>query len=278
MRLLRNALLPAALVLATVTSVAGAAPTSVDLYVDIGVGPSLREARAVPNGGTTTITGLTFWAGPGVELITPQAATARVRFELPEGLRWGRDEPDATEQCTSTPSTAICETLPLEPITGRTGVGWAWEIVAARAASYVLKAEIVSASDTDPVPANNTASITVVVTEPAAGGGSGSGGGTGTSSVSASAVKLSPAKPKAGSTLVASVRVTRGGSAMKPTGIACSATIGKTKVKGGAKSSSGLASCLFKTPKAGKGKTMLGSVSFRAGGQNFTKRFSAKLG
>ena len=125
---------------------------------------------------------------------------------------------------------------------------------------------------------NNKAAVTIVVTEPSTGGGSGGSGGTGAASASASAVKLSPAKPKAGSTLVASVRVTRGGSAVKPTGIACAATVGKTKVKGGAKSSSGLASCLFKTPKAGKGKTMLGSVSFKAGGQSFTKRFSAKLG
>jgi hypothetical protein len=63
-----------------------------------------------------------------------------------------------------------------------------------------------------------------------------------------------------------------------PTGIACAATIGKTKVNGGAKSSSGAASCLFKTPTSAKGKKMLGSVSFTAGGQSFTKRFSARLG
>lgn len=278
MRLLRSAVLLAMLVFAATTSMAGAAPTAVDLQIDIVAGTSIRGARFVPNGGSATIAGPTFWAGVELSLITPQPASARIRFELPEGLRWGRDEPDPTEQCTATPTTGVCQSPQLQPITGGTGTGWVWEIVAARAGSYALRAEILDASDSDPVAGNNTAAVTIVVTEPSTGGGSGGSGGTGTATVSASAVKLSPAKPKAGSTLVASVRVTRGGSPVKPTGIACSASVGSAKVKGGAKSSSGLASCLFKTPKSGKGKTMLGSVSFTAGGQSFTKRFSAKLG
>lgn len=277
MRHLRTALLPAALALAATTSMAGAAPTAVDLQIDIVAGTSLRATQFVPNGGSATIVGPTFWAGVELSLITPQPASARIRFELPEGLRWGRDEPDPTEQCAATPTTGVCQSPQLQPITGGTGSGWAWEIVAARTGSFVLRAEILDASDSDPVESNNTAAVTIVVTAPSTGGGSG-GGGTGTASTSAGAVKLSPAKPKAGSTLVASVRVTRGGSPVKPVGIACTATVGKTKVKGGAKSSSGLASCLFRTPKAGKGKTMLGSVSFRAGGQAFAKRFSARLG
>jgi hypothetical protein len=49
-------------------------------------------------------------------------------------------------------------------------------------------------------------------------------------------------------------------------------------MKGASKTASGVASCLFKTPKSAKGKTLLGSVSFAAGGTSFTKRFSARLG
>ena len=41
---------------------------------------------------------------------------------------------------------------------------------------------------------------------------------------------------------------------------------------------SGLASCLFKTPKSAKGKAMTGSIAFRAGGTAFTKRFATTLG
>ena len=78
--------------------------------------------------------------------------------------------------------------------------------------------------------------------------------------------------------MVASVRVTKGGSPVRPSGIACAASIGGSKVKGGAKAASGVASCLFKTPKSAKGKAMSGSISFRAGGRAFKKRFSARLG
>src|SRR6185503_6594437 len=94
--------------------------------------------------------------------------------------------------------------------------------------------------------------ITIVVDETTGGGPGGGGGGGGDTSAAAkaSAVKLSPAKPRAGSSVVASVRVTKGGSPLRPTGIACAASIGKVKVKGASRSASGLALCLFKTPKS----------------------------
>lgn len=279
MRLLRTPLLAAVVtaVVVTISSTAGAKGAAVDLSVNIGVGSTLRDVRPQLNGATVQ-TQLKFWAGPGVDLITALPADVTVRFELPQGVAFGgMDLPDSTESCTGTATTATC-TAPLEPISGRNGVGWGWDLAAAAPGSYVLTAEVVQSSDVDPDPSNDRATVTVVASEPQPPGGGGGGGGGGAASVSASAVKLSPAKPKAGSKVVASVRVTRGGSPVKPTGIACTATIGKSKVKGGAKSSSGLASCLFKTPRAGKGMTMLGSVAFKAGGQGFTKRFSARLG
>ena len=70
----------------------------------------------------------------------------------------------------------------------------------------------------------------------------------------------------------------QGGSPVRPTGIMCAGSIGKVKVKGGARAASGVASCLFRTPKAAKGKALTGSVSFRAGGSTFTKRFATMLG
>ncbi|HUF75777.1 MAG TPA: hypothetical protein VMM35_05830, partial [Longimicrobiales bacterium] len=62
--------------------------------------------------------------------------------------------------------------------------------------------------------------------DPVASGGGGTGGGGGGSGgggtgVSASAAKLTPAKPKAGSAVTATVRVTAGGAPIRPTGIAC---------------------------------------------------------
>jgi hypothetical protein len=236
--------------------------------------------RPVANGGSVDVQGPAFAAGVVVDLITALPASARVRFELPPGTRWGPDAPDPSEQCTSTAASGECNTGMLEPIITRNSVGWAWDIVADQPGSYVLRAAIVEASEKDPDLSNNTVSVTVVVTGASSGGGGGSSGsgGTGdTAAAKASAVTLSPARPRAGSTVVASVRVTRGGSAVRPTGVTCTGSIGKTKVKGGARAASGVASCLFKTPKTAKGKALAGSVSFRAGGSAFTKRFATTL-
>ena len=193
-----------------------------------------------------------------------------MRFELSEGLRWGTDEPDPTEQCTSTPSTGVCQTLPLAPIGGQSGFGWSWQIVAERTGSYVLRAEIIEASDSDPVAANNTSVVTVVVSEttppPTPG------------SVRAGAAKLTPAKPKAGSTVVASVRMTAGSSPVRPGAVRCTGTAGAAKLKGTGRAGNGSATCTYRTPRSAKGKMLRGAVSFTAVDARFTRRFSAKLG
>lgn len=74
------------------------------------------------------------------------------------------------------------------------------------------------------------------------------------------------------------MRVTDGGAPVRPTAIACTGTIGSAKIKGTGKAASGTASCVYRTPKAAKGKTLKGTVSFTARGRKFTKRFSARLG
>jgi len=243
------------------------------MYVSIGVGTSLRDMRGQPNGATAQ-TKLSFVGGPGLDLINPEAATPAVRFTLPPGISFGgHDLPDSSEGCTATQSTATCS-WHLEPIAGRNSINWGWDLVAASPGTYLLTAELV---DMDADSSNNRATLTVVANDsPATGGGAG-GGGAG-SAAAASAVKLSPVKPKAGSTLVASVRVTKGGSPVRPTGIGCAASIGRTKLRGAPRSASGVASCLFKTPKSAKAKQLTGSVSFRAGGSSFAKRFAARLG
>jgi hypothetical protein len=74
------------------------------------------------------------------------------------------------------------------------------------------------------------------------------------------------------------VPVSAGGSPIRPAAVACAGSIGGTKLKGSPKAASGTASCTFRPPRAAKGKTLRGSVSFTARGTRFTKRFSAKLG
>ena len=254
-------------------SSAGAAPQAVDLQIDIVVGSSVRTARPVPNGGTATVTGLSFAAGVDIGLITALPASATVRLTLPAGLTWGTDLPDPTESCTSTASTGECQTPVLEPIAGRNSVGWGWDVVAARTGSYVLQAQIVSASEPDPEPSNDSASVTVVVTEAPPPPPPPSGGGA-----SVGAAKLSPAKPKAGSTVVATVRTTADGSPTRPARVTCTASVGTAKLRGVGRAASGSATCTFRTPRSAKGKQLRGAVSLTAAGCISSRRFSARLG
>ena len=272
-------LLLAACTLAVVASTAGAVPAASDVALEVGASNTNASVTIVPTGGTARVTSRNFFVFLSLSLASASPASAKARVELNGGLRWGVDYPDASETCTSTPTTGECEALYLEPTAGRSSYAWGWDVVAPANGTYTFNGEIVHTADTDPDSSNNTAQITIVVDDTVGSGGSeGSGGGGTTAAPKAGAVKLSPARPKAGSTVVASVRVTRGGSPVRPTGVGCTGSIGKVKVKGRARAASGVASCLFRTPKAAKGKALAGSVSFRAGGAAFTKRFATMLG
>jgi len=260
---------------ACLASTAGAAPSAVDVAVNIGAAVTNARPALAANGSTVTVTSRNFYVFVDVALIAPVAAKGTVRAELGSGLTWGADSPDPTEQCTSTPTSGECQTRDLQPITGQSDWGWFWNVVAAQNGTYTFRAELTAISDTDSDPSNNASSITIVVDESPA--PTPPPPGSGAAALKASGVKLSPTSPKAGSTIVASVRVTRGGSAVRPSGITCSASIGGVRVRGTPRAASGVASCLFKTLKSAKGKTMSGSVSFRAGGSSITKRFATKL-
>jgi hypothetical protein len=261
----------AAAAVALVTTSAGAAPADVDLRISVAATTVLvdRTPAPIPNGGSATVTSTSFVV---YVFVAPRPARAKVRVELGDGLHWGTTAPDPSDQCTSTATTAECDASAL---TGG-NQGWYWDVVAARTGSYPYKAAIVEASEPDPDPTNNATSITIVVTAPAGGGGTGGGGGT--AAVSASAVKLTPARPKAGSAVVATVRVTAGGTPVTPTGLRCAGTVGATQLTGKGKATSGAAACVYRTTRSAKGKTLRGTISFRARGTKFTRRFSAKLG
>jgi hypothetical protein len=266
-------LLGVGVVILGAASTAGASPSAVDLAVNVGAAITNTRPSLAPNGSTVTVTRRGFYVFLDVSLITPAGARGSVRAELGSGLGWGSDAPDASEHCAVTPTTGTCELGDLQPIAGQTSEGWFWDVVAPQNGTYTLRAELTSLSDTDSDLSNNASAITIVVAEPSGGGGSG-----GPASAKASAVRLAPTRPRAGSTVVASVRVTRGGSPVRPTKVACAASLGRAKLKGASRSASGVASCLFKTPKSGKGKSLAGSVAFRAAGASFTKRFSVRLG
>lgn len=265
---------------AVLVSLAGAAPAAVDLYVSVGVGTSLKDLRGQPNGATVQ-TKLSFWAGPGLDLINPEAATAAVRFTLPSGISFGgQDLPDSTEGCAATQTTVTCS-WHLEPIQGRNSINWGWDLTAAAPGTYVFTAELMESSSVDADSSNNRATLTIVASDaPTTGGGTGGGsGGTGgTASVTASAAKLTPAKPKAGAALKAVVNVSASGAPVRPSDVGCAGKVGTVSLRGIGTARSGTASCLFRTPLSAKGKTVRGTVSFTARGTKFAKRFSARLG
>jgi hypothetical protein len=261
----------AALVAAFAASAAPAAPAGADLHIEIGVSEELTQNfPGVPNGGTRTITGPDFSAGFQASLINLEPGGGKVRFQLAEGLRFGADAPDAEEMCANTGSAAECTIPTREPVLMSSTWGIGWDVVADRPGTYVLRADIVETSTADPNPSNNSASVTVVVVEAPTGGDR--------VSVSAGAAKLSPAKPKAGSRVTATVRVTANGSPVRPSRVACAGTIGRARLAGAPRAVSGAAACTYRTPRSARGKTLRGKISFTARGRSFAKRFSVRLG
>jgi hypothetical protein len=231
----------------------------------------------IPNNGTANIVGLAFRAGAVVDNNGGEGATASIRFVLADGLRFGSDLPDSSESCTTDGRTAQCQTpllIGTEP--SRRTAGWDWDVIAEGPGSYVLRVEITQTSVVDPDITSNTASATVVVSVPPAPNPAPNPAPS-PAAVSTSSVKLAPAKPKAGATVSASVRLTAGGAAVRPSRVTCTGSIARQKVKGTARAGAGSATCRYLPPRSAKGKTLRGTVAFTARGERFTRRFSAKL-
>jgi hypothetical protein len=217
--------------------------------------------------GTTTTS--PFQLGFGVEVDSGPLQTFTLRVTLPDGLHWGPDGPDPTEGCAGT-APAVCVQKLEENAAGTVGGGWSWDVVADRPGPYEVTA-MIQGERPDPNTSNNTDTFRFEVV-------ASSGGGGGSVSVSASAVKLTPAKPKAGSAVVASASVTADGSPVKPSKVICAGTLAGKKAIGTGTAVTGRASCRYPTPKTAKGKTLAGSLKITARGKTITKRFSTKLG
>jgi hypothetical protein len=267
-------------ILALGLGVARAAPADADVELTIGASTRSAPPTIIGNGGTATVSSRTFFVFLNLDLISPTpGGQVKVRAELGGGLRWGPDDPDPTELCTSTPTTGECTSGDLQPTTGLSGGGWYWDVVAPTDGTYTFRAEIISAPDVDPVVSNNSSAITIVVSAapPPPPPPPSSPPPPSVTRVTASAAKLTPAQPRAGTPVTASVRVTAGGAAVRPTAVACGGSVGSTKLRGAAKAAAGVASCRYRTPASAKGKILRGTVSFTARGKRFTKRFAATL-
>jgi hypothetical protein len=222
-------------------------------------------------------------------VITVDSAAAveqtAITVGLPEGLRWGNDAPDPTEGCTGTAPAVCRQRLSTNPV-GTFGGGCFWDVVADRPGTYDVTASV-TGEQPDPDAVNNTATLRFEVVASSGGGAGGGGGGNGGGgSGGRRLVGRREGKRSEAVTSEAQGRLDRrrfrscheGRLGLRPRGVACAASVGRVKVKGPPKAASGVASCLFKTPKSAKGKQLAGSIAFTAGGSSFTKRFAARLG
>ena len=274
----RKLLLVALVTAGALAAVAGSAPAahvSLDLEVRI-IASSDQNGFSYSDGQTHTVNALKFFGGVRVLGISgSDMSVATVRIELPSGLSWGADAPIPGQGCTGS-QVVVCQSRPVVVNDqAHQDVEWVWDITAASAGSYVIKAEITNTSAPDDNLANNSAAVTVLVAPTSVGGSS--GGGTSTS-VTASTVKLTPVRPKAGSALVAAVRVTAAGGPVRPTRIACAGTLAGARLTGTPRASRGSATCIFHPPKSARGKTLRGSISLTAHSKRLTRRFAANLG
>jgi hypothetical protein len=261
MRLRRRALYALVMVVSvsgTLASSGSAAPAADDVLVVVQLWKSGRvvpEARAVPP----------FKLGFAIDAAGGVIQRVTMSVSLPAGLSWGADGPDPAEGCQGT-APAVCTQELTVGGAGTVGGGWLWDVVANRPGQYEVTASV-TPTEPDPNPSNNSHTLRFEVVAPPV-----------IARTVAGAVKLSPPRPRAGSVVTATVRVSRDGAPVRPTRVSCTGAIGAAKVKGTARAASGTAACSYRTARSAKGRTLKGSIALNAGGQRFSRRFSTKLG
>jgi hypothetical protein len=136
-----------------------------------------------------------------------------------------------------------------------------WDVVADRPGTYTLHDSVVSSSTSDPDASNNAATVTVVV-KPA---------------LTATGLRLSPARPRAGSTLTARLGFTAGGQTVTPDSVNCTGAIAGAPVPAHATATPGAGSCAIHTPRNAGRKTLRGRISLSFAGTTITRRFAARI-
>jgi uncharacterized protein DUF11 len=242
-----------------------AADVSIDIAVGTVDGTPQGTPKLIPRGGTASSSSLSFKTGIWLEDVGPDpTANVSFRFVLPSGLRWGNHAPDASEGCTSTSAGAECSAPrvlnPANP--GDQTALWKWDVLADAPGSYVLHAEILAASPSDPNSSNNSSSVTAVVTQ----------------TVKASVVKVSPTRPRAGAVVTARVGVVADGSPITPASVACAGSIGRMRLAGRSQAKAAAATCRYRTPRTAAGKILRGTVTVLLTGEpSITRHFAVKL-
>jgi hypothetical protein len=224
-----------------------------------------KSGRAVPGTQTTP----PFKLGFSIDAAAGVIQSVTMTVSLPQGIEWGSDVARSGGGLSGRLARSLHTGLTVSG-GGTVGGGWFWDVVASRPGTYEVTASV-TATEPNPNLSNNTHTLRFEVVQPRTGG---SGAGT----VSTSAAKLSPAKPKAGRVVSATVRVTAGGAPVRPSAVACTATAGGVKLKGVPKARVGFASCAYRPPLSAMGKTLAEPSRSPHAARASRGVFSAKLG
>ena len=255
----------AALVVASLCLFVGAAsaqPTADDLSTIVFLSQGV---------GVAEVQGPTFQLVVEVEGSTGVPRPVTVRTTFPSGLSFA-STPAATDGCSGETSVVCTKSMAVDGA-GAVRASWRWNMRAAAPGSYTLTVTA-SSDEPDPNALNNSGTLQFVVRSapppappppPPV-------------QVRAGVARVSPTRPRAGSTVRASVAVTAGGKAIKPSRVACAAAAAGTELRAISRKAAGAAICSFRTPAGARGKVLRGSVRLTARGQSFVRRFSVRLG
>ncbi|HJU47880.1 MAG TPA: hypothetical protein VJ689_07105 [Gaiellaceae bacterium] len=234
-------------------------------------GPAAARVSADDFGAGLTYTALTssragsatvnqpFTVSAVVSWIGAQTAAGNVQITvtLPSGISWSGA---AGSGCVRSGDQATCSAA-VRPGQGTNlaatfGLGSA---IARAPGSYTFSAAL----SPDGNPANDSFTLDVVVAAASAGG-----------------VSVKPARPKPGSTVVATTNVwskTESSAVHLESGsVTCTAAVGKAKAPARGTVGGGRATCSIKMSKAARG-TLKGTLTASAGGARLTKSFSVRL-
>lgn len=196
----------------------------------------------------------------------PRPITVRTTF--PSGLSFA-STPSPTDGCSGETSVVCTKPMALDP-GGTATASWRWDMRAAAPGSYALTVTA-SSDEPDPNAQNNSGTLQFRVLSAAP-------PPMPPPPIRAGPARVSPIKPRAGSTVRASVAVTAGGSPIRPSTVSCVASAEGRKLRATPRKAMGAAICSFTTQAGARGKVLRGSVRLTARGLSFVRQFSIRLG
>jgi hypothetical protein len=246
------------------------------LVIAIGLGVALAASAAGATGvdaratlepaGAAPVAGQQFRVVASIEALPPPPASSppfdfTTTFTLAAGLQLVKvSQTYNAARCTTSGSSTTCSGRVIGG--DKYAESYQLDLKAARPGPYEIKSVIRVDGQTDTNPGNNSAELSVMVGEAA---------------VAVSSFRLSPAPPRAGRALQATLLLARAGAPTRPDRVTCRATVGGRALIGRAVRLANGARCLWTLPATAKSKRVAGSISATAGGRTLNRSFTASV-